>query len=306
MSTTPSASTAAPHDSTRGLTIFVHAGFVVAGAVTILLGPILPMLAARWSLRGLPDRLLFSRTISRRHSGLRGFQFRDASLGLQEILPRQFFPHWSGCRRSGSLRMDRHSRRDFVCMARVLAFSVRQRISGSAKPPKPVGPALSTSSTFHGQPEHGLSVPCGNIRRPRTLQFFALWIHRRHRSACDRVHISFRSISRSKPDTESESSARIVKLKARRRRSHLSRFSPSYSESFSSSKSERRTPWEVGSRPTRTAIWHLARARGSSPLSILGWPSPWTSARARNPQKSLRDSRRPSRSRCSPSAASAF
>ncbi len=51
MSTTPSASISAPHDSTRGLTIFVHAGFVVAGAVTILLGPILPMLAARWSLQ---------------------------------------------------------------------------------------------------------------------------------------------------------------------------------------------------------------------------------------------------------------
>ena len=44
----PSASTSA---SSRVLTAYVHAGFVVAGAVTILLGPILPMLAARWSLR---------------------------------------------------------------------------------------------------------------------------------------------------------------------------------------------------------------------------------------------------------------
>jgi FHS family glucose/mannose:H+ symporter-like MFS transporter len=44
----PSASTSAPSPV---LTAYVHAGFVVAGAVTILLGPILPMLAARWSLR---------------------------------------------------------------------------------------------------------------------------------------------------------------------------------------------------------------------------------------------------------------
>ncbi|MGA8037742.1 MAG: MFS transporter [Candidatus Acidiferrales bacterium] len=50
MSTTASPSIVAPSSSTRGLTAFVHAGFVVAGAVTILLGPILPMLAARWSL----------------------------------------------------------------------------------------------------------------------------------------------------------------------------------------------------------------------------------------------------------------
>ena len=33
------------------LTAYVHSGFVVAGAVTILLGPILPMLAARFSLK---------------------------------------------------------------------------------------------------------------------------------------------------------------------------------------------------------------------------------------------------------------
>jgi fucose permease len=51
MSTIPSGSVAAPPDSTRALTVFVHAGFVVAGAVTILLGPILPILAARWSLQ---------------------------------------------------------------------------------------------------------------------------------------------------------------------------------------------------------------------------------------------------------------
>ena len=44
----PSAPTSAPSPV---LTAYVHAGFVVAGAVTILLGPILPMLAARWSLR---------------------------------------------------------------------------------------------------------------------------------------------------------------------------------------------------------------------------------------------------------------
>ncbi len=45
----PSASTSAP--TSPVLTAYVHAGFVIAGAVTILLGPILPMLAARWSLR---------------------------------------------------------------------------------------------------------------------------------------------------------------------------------------------------------------------------------------------------------------
>lgn len=51
MSTTARPTLAASSDSSRGLTAFVHAGFVVAGAVTILLGPILPMLAARWSLK---------------------------------------------------------------------------------------------------------------------------------------------------------------------------------------------------------------------------------------------------------------
>jgi FHS family glucose/mannose:H+ symporter-like MFS transporter len=51
MSTTARPTLAASSDSNRGLTAFVHAGFVVAGAVTILLGPILPMLAARWSLQ---------------------------------------------------------------------------------------------------------------------------------------------------------------------------------------------------------------------------------------------------------------
>jgi MFS transporter, FHS family, glucose/mannose:H+ symporter len=45
----PSASTSV--QTSPVLTAYVHAGFVVAGAVTILLGPILPMLAARWSLR---------------------------------------------------------------------------------------------------------------------------------------------------------------------------------------------------------------------------------------------------------------
>ncbi|MGD0304656.1 MAG: MFS transporter [Candidatus Acidiferrales bacterium] len=51
MSTTARPTLAASSDSSRGLTAFVHAGFIVAGAVTILLGPILPMLAARWSLK---------------------------------------------------------------------------------------------------------------------------------------------------------------------------------------------------------------------------------------------------------------
>jgi FHS family glucose/mannose:H+ symporter-like MFS transporter len=51
MPTTSGSTSAASSDSTSGLTAFVHAGFVVAGAVTILLGPILPMLAARWSLK---------------------------------------------------------------------------------------------------------------------------------------------------------------------------------------------------------------------------------------------------------------
>jgi fucose permease len=51
MSTTTGPTIASPSDSNRGLTAFVHAGFIVAGAVTILLGPILPMLAARWSLK---------------------------------------------------------------------------------------------------------------------------------------------------------------------------------------------------------------------------------------------------------------
>jgi MFS transporter, FHS family, glucose/mannose:H+ symporter len=41
----------APPRSTRSLTAFVHAGFFVAGALTVLLGPTLDMLAARWSLR---------------------------------------------------------------------------------------------------------------------------------------------------------------------------------------------------------------------------------------------------------------
>jgi MFS transporter, FHS family, glucose/mannose:H+ symporter len=51
MSTTARPTLAASSDSSRGLTAFVHAGFIIAGAVTILLGPILPMLAARWSLK---------------------------------------------------------------------------------------------------------------------------------------------------------------------------------------------------------------------------------------------------------------
>lgn len=34
----------------KSLTAFVHGGFVLAGAVTVLLGTILPLLAARWSL----------------------------------------------------------------------------------------------------------------------------------------------------------------------------------------------------------------------------------------------------------------
>jgi MFS transporter, FHS family, glucose/mannose:H+ symporter len=53
------ASTVAFPASNRLLTAFVHSGFVVAGAVTILLGPILPMLAARWSLKDAQTSYFF-------------------------------------------------------------------------------------------------------------------------------------------------------------------------------------------------------------------------------------------------------
>jgi fucose permease len=39
-----------PTRSDRALLAYVHSGFVLAGAVSVLLGPILPFLAARWSL----------------------------------------------------------------------------------------------------------------------------------------------------------------------------------------------------------------------------------------------------------------
>jgi len=39
-----------PNRSARALLAYVHSGFVLAGAVSVLLGPILPFLAARWSL----------------------------------------------------------------------------------------------------------------------------------------------------------------------------------------------------------------------------------------------------------------
>src|SRR5580692_1792587 len=59
MSTTARPTLAASSDSSRGLTAFVHSGFVVAGAVTILLGPILPMLAKRWSLTDVETGYFF-------------------------------------------------------------------------------------------------------------------------------------------------------------------------------------------------------------------------------------------------------
>jgi fucose permease len=38
----------------------VHSGFIVAGAVTIILGPILPILIARWSLSDERAGLFFT------------------------------------------------------------------------------------------------------------------------------------------------------------------------------------------------------------------------------------------------------
>jgi hypothetical protein len=38
----------------RTANVVVHAGFVLAGIVTMLLGPILPILIARWSIKNPP------------------------------------------------------------------------------------------------------------------------------------------------------------------------------------------------------------------------------------------------------------
>jgi MFS transporter, FHS family, glucose/mannose:H+ symporter len=49
-----------PADSSRPLTVAAHAAFVPIGIVTVLLGPLLPMLSARWSLNYTQAGSLFT------------------------------------------------------------------------------------------------------------------------------------------------------------------------------------------------------------------------------------------------------
>src|SRR5881394_3812631 len=44
----------------RATNVIVHSGFVVAGVVTVILGPILPILIARWSLSDEAAGLFFT------------------------------------------------------------------------------------------------------------------------------------------------------------------------------------------------------------------------------------------------------
>ena len=47
-------------DSSRPLTVAAHAAFVPIGIVTVLLGPLLPMLSAKWSLNYTQAGSLFT------------------------------------------------------------------------------------------------------------------------------------------------------------------------------------------------------------------------------------------------------
>jgi len=80
------------HFKTRA-TALAHAGFVITGIMTILLGPMLPLLAARWSLNDAQAGYLFTAQFATSIAGVAGSTFLSRRYGYRVplMLGQSFF-----------------------------------------------------------------------------------------------------------------------------------------------------------------------------------------------------------------------